>query len=201
MPSPLRIGPMAPDEYGAAAGGLRVDARALIEAGEAAYPPELRAAMQRSKDDVGSEALDLQALSGEYGTEVVAASVHGFPGEDQVIVYLYRAPSGRTARWYQALADSTQEEVVRAAHEPGAEAPAPEPEPEPAPEPAPPTPEPAPEATPTGEPWSNYDSETVAEIQVKLGSLPPEELAAVRSYEAANKNRKGVLDEIDRLTG
>jgi hypothetical protein len=211
--SPLRIGPMSADEYGATAGGLRVDARSLIEAGEAAYPPELRAAMQRSKDEVGSAALDLEALSAEYGTTVVGASVHGFPGEDQVIVYLYRAPSGRTGRWYQALSESPQEAAVQQAHadaeaeaepdeQPDEQPEAPQPESPPEPEPEPEAPEPeAAQVVDDSPPWEGYDTETVAEIQVKLGAMAADELPPVRTYEAAHKNRKGVLDEIDRLTG
>lgn len=216
MAQPLRIGPQAPDDYGAASKGLRVDARALIAAGEAAYPPELRAAMGRRVDEVASAALDLEALSGELGVKVVAASVRGFPGEEQVLVYLFQEDSGRTGRWSVPLEETAAEGMAETAHqeaekadqetqarqnemaglEPDAEAPTPN---------APAAPEtPSPQertdealaderAEGDQEPWPGYDEETVAEIQDHLATADAGLKSQVASYEAAHKNRTGVL--------
>jgi hypothetical protein len=216
MAQPLRIGPMKPDDYGATGTGLRVDARALIAAGEASYPPDLRAAMGRRTDEVATEALDLGALSGELGVKVVAASVRGFPGEDQILVYLFEEDSGRTGRWYAPLEETGAAGDVEVAHREAEQAeqeaqeriaeqadqPLPEPGPEPGPEPEPPAPEPTPsepeQPQPPTEvdvpPWDGYDDETVAEIQDRLTSADAALKSRVAEYEAAHKNRKGVLD-------
>lgn len=199
MAQPLRIGPMTPDDYGATGTGLRVDARALIAAGESAYPPALRAAMGRRVDEVATGALDLGALSAELGVEVVAASVRGFPGEEQILVYLFQEDSGRTGRWYAPLEETSAVGDVEQAHQEAEqaeeeaqgqiaeEAGLPEPGPEPGPEPE-----------PNGEPpWPSYDAETVAEIQDRLVSADDALKARVAEYEAAHKNRKGVLDSTE----
>ena len=191
-----------PDDFGATGTGLRVDARALIAAGEAAYPPALRAAMGRRVDEVASEALDLEALSGELGVQVVAASVRGFPGEEQILVYLFREESGRTGRWYAPLEETGAAGDVEQAHQEAeqAEEEAQERIAEQADQPAEPEPEPepGPEPEPNGEPpWPGYDAETVAEIQDRLSQSDGALKARVASYEAAHKNRKGVLDSTE----
>ena len=191
--SPLRgdrpgtpYGAQAPEEHG----GSRKDARSLIEQGEAQYPPELRAAMQRHRDEEATEALDLRALSREYGVNVIGAAVYGLADQRQTLVYLYESESGRTARWYapyeQAVAEPPPSE------EPEPETPDPtaveEPEPEPEPEPE------------GGPPYPEYDRQSVAEI-VNDDRITAENAEQVRAYEREHRNRKGVLSHLDSLGG
>ena len=225
MPNPLRIGPMKPDEVASSSQGTRTDALSMIQAVQAAYPPELRAVLQRAPDPAGSAVLDLEALSSEYGTKVVAAGVYG-SGPEAAIAYIFEDESGRTGRWYAPLKGSGSEALVADAHDeqnqeaertmqegwkppegapetpeppapeapPASEPPAPEPEPlqpEPETEPA------AAESDDPCEPWLGYDNETVAEVQAKVDDLDEGQRAQVREYEAAHKNRKGVLDALN----
>jgi hypothetical protein len=44
------------------------------------------------------------------------------------------------------------------------------------------------------EPWTGYDEQTVVEIRKTLSDADDATLAEVRTYEAAHKNRQGVLD-------
>jgi hypothetical protein len=100
--NPLQIGPEPADSnlVGGVGAGQRTDAMALIQAGEQAYPPELRATMQRHRDESATAGLDMEALSSQYGVRVLTAAVYGLPDQDQQVVYLYETESGRTARWY-----------------------------------------------------------------------------------------------------
>ena len=199
----------------------------MIQAVQAAYPPELRATLQRQPDHVGSAVLDLEALSSEYGTKAVAAGVYG-SGPEAAIAYIFEDESGRTGRWFAPLKGSGSEGLVAAAHDedrqeaertmqqgwkPVGETAAPEapeppaPEAPPASEPPAPEPEPLqpePESEPAAaesddpcEPWLGYDNETVAEVQDKITDLDDDQRAQVREYEAEHKNRKGVLDALD----
>lgn len=211
MSRELRIGPMRPDEVASTSKGLTRDSMDMIQAVHASFPPELRAALQRTQDPAGTKALSLDALSAEYGVTVLGAAVYGLPGDKQSICYIYEDESGRVGRWYQDVKDSPyQEQIETAVWEPEV----PEPfEPEPvsvqapqrsrrqAPTPAPvPEPEPEPELDDASEePWEGYDTETVAEIQARLDDLDSDTLEDVSVYERAHKARKGVLEPVDEL--
>lgn len=45
----------------------------------------------------------------------------------------------------------------------------------------------------TKQPWTKYDEQTVAEIREVLAKVDKATLSAVRTYEAGNKKRQGVL--------
>lgn len=180
MQSPLR-GEQPGTPYGAQqpedSGGLRQDARRLIEAGDAAYPVELRTAMQRNRDEAATAALDVGALSAEFGVKVLGAAVYGLPDQEQTIVYLYEGEGGRTARWY-----ASYEKDAMPSEEP---------------------PEVADETAIEPEemaPYPEYDRQSVAEItndeRITAGNAD-----AVRAYESAHRNRKGVLNYLDSLEG
>jgi hypothetical protein len=47
-------------------------------------------------------------------------------------------------------------------------------------------------------PIGNYQHLTVPEVKKKLGGLSRPEARKVRSYEQKHKNRKGILDEIEK---
>ena len=47
--------------------------------------------------------------------------------------------------------------------------------------------------TGSSEPWDGYDEQTVAQVRKGLAEADESEIRTVLSYEAANKNRKGVL--------
>ena len=57
---------------------------------------------------------------------------------------------------------------------------------------------PAAESVATGVPIQNYDTLNVGAIVEQLDNLSTEELKRVRSYEQQNKNRAGLLGQIDR---
>jgi hypothetical protein len=57
---------------------------------------------------------------------------------------------------------------------------------------------PAAESVATGEPFQNYDNSNVGAIVEQLDNLSTEELKRVRAYEQENKNRAGLLQQIDR---
>ena len=239
MSGPLRIGPQRPDEIAGRSTGTRVDAMDVIQAVQSAYPPELRAAMQRQRDEVASAALDVEALSAEYGVKVVAAAVYGLRGTEQTVVYLFEDDSGRTGRWFAPLEESPLRVDVEKAHKQADreveefeadQAKATSGSPPGMPDPPTPTrdstqpaaqveSDPPPtqpqaqaslqadpaaqgepgEADPTTEPWAGYDERTVAEITSELPNSSDEELHHVKAYEAAHKNRVGVISEADRL--
>jgi hypothetical protein len=46
-------------------------------------------------------------------------------------------------------------------------------------------------------PIDDYEHLTVEQVRQRLGDLSPREAREIRSYEAAHKQRKGVLEEID----
>jgi hypothetical protein len=48
------------------------------------------------------------------------------------------------------------------------------------------------------EPWPGYRQMTAADVRDRLAAATPEALAAVRLYEAANRGRRTILDEVDR---
>jgi len=48
-------------------------------------------------------------------------------------------------------------------------------------------------------PIEGYDSLAASQVVVRLDSLTPEELLAVRDYEAANRNRRTILGKISQL--
>ena len=87
--------------------------------------------------------------------------------------------------------------------------------PRPAPKPAPlsPVPEsngssaaaarPAPGASPEGEtlPIPGYDALSASQVVERLAGLPAGELAAVRAYESAHRNRRTILGKIDQISG
>ena len=191
MPQPLRIGPMEPDEFAGLGGpsGLR-DARAAIEAAQQAHPPELRAAQQKPRDEEATAKLNLSELSDHFGVDIVAASVRGVPGTEQVLLYLFRTESGRTARWWAPVSDVGPAEIK--ADEAQQEREEAEQQAEPEPTELPPDEQEQPGAE---EPWSGYDSESVAEIQAQLAQNPDADLKRrVREYETAHKARRGVLN-------
>ncbi len=49
-------------------------------------------------------------------------------------------------------------------------------------------------------PIENYNELTVEEVTARLDNLTADQLKMVRDYETAHKNRKGVVEEIDRRT-
>jgi hypothetical protein len=57
---------------------------------------------------------------------------------------------------------------------------------------------PAAESVATGVPIQDYDNLNVPEIVEQLDNLSAEELQATRAYEQENKNRNGLLHQIDR---
>jgi ferritin-like metal-binding protein YciE len=54
------------------------------------------------------------------------------------------------------------------------------------------------ETLPDEEPWPGYDELTVAEIEKALDSRSEDQVRALRAYEAAHKNRAGVLKATER---
>jgi hypothetical protein len=58
---------------------------------------------------------------------------------------------------------------------------------------------PAVEPEPAPEPWPGYDKDTAAAIAGRLPKLSAEDLEVVREYEAARKNRSGVLKVVEGL--
>jgi len=48
-------------------------------------------------------------------------------------------------------------------------------------------------------PIEGYDSLAASQVVVRLDSLTPDELLAVRDYEAANRNRRTILGKISQL--
>jgi hypothetical protein len=50
----------------------------------------------------------------------------------------------------------------------------------------------------TGVPIKDYDNSNVGTIVEQLDNLSAEELQATRAYEQQNKNREGLLQQIDR---
>ena len=134
----------------------------MIDAGEAAYPAELRAAMQRNRDEDATAALDTKALSGEFGVEVIGAAVYGLPDQKQTLVYLYESESGRTQRWFAPYEPSNGTAM----------------------EPPPDT-----ESAGGGPPWPGYDQQSIAEIVAdpRFSDTAPDR---IRAYEQAHKGRK-----------
>lgn len=51
-------------------------------------------------------------------------------------------------------------------------------------------------ATASNAPWEGYDGLSVAEINERTATMNDDERATVRTYEQANKRRKGILDAL-----
>jgi len=69
----------------------------------------------------------------------------------------------------------------------------------PAPAPTPPSPVPTPDATELAIP--DYDGLSASQVVNRLAGLAPDELEAVRAYEAAGRGRKTILSKVAQLQG
>lgn len=207
MPSKeLRVGPQTLDEAGelGARLGTYKQAHTIIQKVAAMYPPELNRASILPKDKQRSATLEADELdvaakdvAGEDAIAVEGTgSVRGNDQTGRFVLFLIRQPSGRTGRAavaygaafsgsQNAYEESLEEEDggdADTAVESAGEAP----EPAPAPEPA---------AASTGEPYPGYDEATASEIEDWVLDNDPDDawLREAAAYEAAHKNRKGVM--------
>jgi hypothetical protein len=111
----VKVGPLDPDrtaEFGQV--NASANARTLVRLHAQMYPQVLVAALSKKQDVQRSQGLDFQEVC-DYlngltldngdpavpeGAEVVGANVRGERDRDQLLTYVVRYPSGRTAKWF-----------------------------------------------------------------------------------------------------
>lgn len=128
----VNVGPLDPDRaerFGHVSQG--VTARQLIRVHSQLHPVELTRVLARPLDPERTKALDLDEVRGYLGglkrdnddpvvpegTRVVAAQVHGERDTEQVLTFVYRTESGRTAKWWAPYDRDQLSESARAGDE------------------------------------------------------------------------------------
>lgn len=111
----VKVGPLDPDKgemFGQVAGGNT--ARQLMRMHTQMFPAQLRQALALKIDEARTRALDIDEVrdylddleldNGDPAvpkdSEIVGAAVRGERDRPQVLIYTYRLPSGRTAKWF-----------------------------------------------------------------------------------------------------
>lgn len=130
----VRVGPLDPDateSFGQVS--KRNSARQLIKLHGQMYPPALKRALVRPRDDARSEALDhdevvkyIAGLTHENGDPVIPEGAEYVPGSaavrgerrgEQILTFLYQLPSGRTGKWHAPYS----KDVLPTSHDQGTE--------------------------------------------------------------------------------